>query len=208
MLPDAPPRRGVVATAGERISLPDPLIGVTLDRLLQVGAAGSAQVVAYRSRGRRMDASSIAFWVRVVHVLAASAVLGGALLLTLAALGAATAKSGVPGTVEPLATQYEWLFWLAAGLLVVTGVGNLAAFGVGLPPADSRWGIRLTAKLWGVVYLLLLSLVRTALVVQVAYAAPGRAPIARGGWLWPVLYGATALGAAALLILAVGLAHG
>ena len=45
---------------------------------------------------------------------------------------------------------YEYGFWAAIGLIVATGVGNLAHFGEGLPGPESDWGRQFTLKLGGV----------------------------------------------------------
>ena len=89
------------------------------------------------------------------------------------------------------------------GLLVATGIGNLGAFGLGLPPAGKRWGAVLTVKLLLVVALTALGAVRAlALVVasEHSYTATPRGLSAA--------YLVTAAGGLAILVLAEVLAHG
>lgn len=76
--------------------------------------------------------------IRTVHVLAMALLVGGA-----AGLWAAARRT--PDDLHALATGYEWLFWAALGVLVLTGVGNLGALGA--PGPATRWGQVLLAKL-------------------------------------------------------------
>ncbi|WP_254543180.1 hypothetical protein [Halomarina pelagica] len=103
-----------------------------------------------------------------------------------------------------VAAGYERLFWGAAGVAVMTGVGNLGALAPGLPPSDSAWGLALTVKLAGVLGLLLGSVPRTLLVARCDAAGTvgdGVRTLRRG-------YGATALYLTGVLALAEVLAHG
>jgi hypothetical protein len=86
----------------------------------------------------------------------------------------------------------------------MTGVGNLGAFGQGLPAPTTAWGLRLTVKLVVVLALALLSLPRT-LAVAVLMNRPaesGRSQVV------PSLYAATVMLVLAVVVLAVWLAHG
>lgn len=153
-----------------------------------------------------MPHETLSLWVRWLHVAAMALALGGALLVWGAALRPTEPGPAAHGRLLlALAPGYEALFWLAVGLLVMTGVGNLGAFGVGLPVPASAWGQRLGLKLLAVLALLLFSLVRTVLVVRLA--AGGEADLARAARLAPALYGGTAVGLGAITLLAVFLAH-
>lgn len=66
------------------------------------------------------------------------------------------------------AVRYEQVFWAAAGVLVMTGIGNLGAFGVSLLEPSTSWGTTLIAKLWLVAALILVSLPRSLAVVLLA----------------------------------------
>jgi hypothetical protein len=71
------------------------------------------------------------------------------------------------------ALTYERLFWAAAGVLVMTGVGNLGAFGRTLPEPRTEWGSALTVKLVAVALLLVISLPRTLAVLRLESNAIG-----------------------------------
>jgi hypothetical protein len=123
-----------------------------------------------------MDHQSLAVAVRWLHLTAMAAALGGAFL--------------------------EQLFWAAAGVLVMTGVGNLGALGTALPAPDTRWGATFTAKLLFVGLLVAISLPRSLTVLALA---------ARGGPTGSglrAIYRVTSGILAVIAALAVRLAHG
>ena len=128
-----------------------------------------------------------------------AAILGGALLVWWLGVRRHGANAGV---VLDVAERYEWIFWAAIGLQVMTGVGNLGAFGDALPPADSAWGTRLIVKLVAVLALAILSVPRTMAVV-----AMGGDRTPRPGLL-SALYGGTTAIVVGIAGLAVWLAHG
>src|SRR5688572_12944947 len=104
-----------------------------------------------------------AYFVRSIHVGAAAVLIGGALLVIILSLRWASR----PEHHEPLldAMQvYEFAFWAAVGLLVMTGVGNLAHFGEVLPEPETAWGGKLSVKLFLVVVLAVFSLIRSLAV--------------------------------------------
>jgi hypothetical protein len=138
--------------------------------------------------------------VRWVHVAAMALALGGAVLLWFIALRAGGLD---PVALLSLAENYERLFWLALGVLVMTGIGNLGAFGQSLPAPSTAWGGRLLVKLAAVLLLFLLSVLRTLVVVRLG-AAGEQARLVR--WL-PGLYGGTGAALALVVLLAVFLAH-
>ena len=137
--------------------------------------------------------------IRWAHVAGMAAILGGALLVWWLSAGRSRSEAG---TVVGIAERYEWLFWAAIGLQVMSGVGNLGAFGAALPGADSSWGTKLVLKLVAVLALAIASVPRTFIVA--AMAAEGRG----ASRLLPALYAGTTLYVVAILGLAVWLAHG
>lgn len=68
------------------------------------------------------------------------------------------------------AVRYEQVFWAAVGVLVMTGIGNLGAFGVSLLEPSTSWGTTLIAKLWLVALLIMVSLPRSLAVVVASQA--------------------------------------
>jgi putative copper export protein len=128
---------------------------------------------------------------------------GGAGLMSLLA----TARPDIRSTdLLRIATIYERAFWAAAGVLVMTGVGNLGAFGAQLPSRDSAWGITLLAKLALVVVLMLASVPRTLVVVQLGVLEDSATP--RIAPLLARLYLMTLGGLVVISALAVWLSHG
>src|SRR5712691_4783490 len=101
--------------------------------------------------------------IRWLHVAAMATAFGGALTVLALSIrpsgGTATAVLGV-------ALRYEWMFWGAAGVLAMTGIGNLAAFGGALLGPATNWGTTLVLKLGSVLALVILSLPRTLAVAR------------------------------------------
>lgn len=128
-----------------------------------------------------------------------AAILGGALLVWWLGLRRHRANAGV---VLDVAERYEWIFWAAIGLQVMTGVGNLGAFGEALPASGSGWGTKLIIKLVAVLALALLSVPRTLAVVAMAGATRPRPG------LLSTFYGGTTVVVVGIAGLAVWLAHG
>lgn len=152
------------------------------------------------------DSLSLSYLTRLIHIAAMAVLLGGSWTIW-ALLSFRTADEPMTGIRGSLFLQYERLAWIALGLLALTGVGNLGAFGGFLPASSTAWGLRLTAKLVLVLVLLMLSLYRSFAVVAVQLN--GR----DGGSGKPfrllrALYAATGLLGAAVLALAVSLSHG
>jgi uncharacterized membrane protein len=142
---------------------------------------------------------ALSLFVRWAHVAGMAAILGGALLVWWLGVQRNRANAGV---VVEVAERYEWIFWAAIGLQVMTGVGNLGAFGEGLAPPASSWGTKLIVKLVAVLALAVLSVPRTLAVVAMAgdrRPHPG---------LLSALYGGTAAIVIGIAGLAVWLAHG
>ena len=141
--------------------------------------------------------------IRWLHVAAMATAFGGA--ITVLAL---STRPGVEsaGAVVGVAIRYEWLFWAAAGVLAMTGIGNLAAFGAGLLGPATNWGATLLVKLGSVLALFVLSLPRTLAVARIGASSGDNA---RGSVrTLRNLYGATTAAFAMILALAVWLAHG
>jgi hypothetical protein len=139
--------------------------------------------------------------IRWLHVAAMATAFGGA--ITVLAL---STRPGVDSAsaVITVAVRYEWLFWAAAGVLAMTGIGNLAAFGAALLAPATDWGMTLMLKLGSVLALIVLSLPRTLAVARMSSGpvAPRVLVAVRN------LYGATTGAFAAILAMAVWLAHG
>lgn len=146
--------------------------------------------------------------IRTVHVLAVALAVGGAVLVWgFVRVGARSARPSNGSQVLALARTYEWVFWGAFGLLVVTGVGNLGSFAPGVPAPGTRWGTVLLAKLVVILGLLVLSVPRTLAVCRHGNGEPNLAGpdgLAR----LRQAYGATAVALVAVLALAMVLAHG
>lgn len=143
-------------------------------------------------------AGSLQVAVRTLHVLGMAVLLGGAGALWYAA------RRG-NGTALSFASPYEWAFWGALGVMVVTGVGNLGALGA--PGPESRWGTILIVKLTIVVAFVLGSLVRTVAVARMDVANGGQ-QAGSATTFCRRAYGATAGALLALVVLAEVLAHG
>jgi hypothetical protein len=149
-----------------------------------------------------LDPNALHVAIRWLHVAAMATAFGGA--ITVLAL---STRPGVDSAsaVVAVAVRYEWLFWAAAGVLAMTGIGNLAAFGAALLGPRTDWGETLMWKLGLVLLLVVLSLPRTLAVARMSASgpiAPGVVIAVRN------LYGATTATFAVILGLAVWLAHG
>jgi putative copper export protein len=140
--------------------------------------------------------------IRWLHVAAMATAFGGAIMVsTLAARGGVDFARAL----LPAALRYEWIFWAAAGVLAMTGIGNLAAFGASLLGPATSWGTTLLLKLGSVLALVILSLPRTLAVARLgaATASPAASLVTIRN-----LYGATTAAFAIILALAIWLAHG
>jgi hypothetical protein len=145
------------------------------------------------------------FAVRYVHVATVTVMAGGAVIVcALCASSRAAPEAGV-GLVA--AVIYEWGFWSLIGVTVATGVSNLGLKGDGLLGPQTRWGTALTIKLTTVLLLLVLSLVRTDLVIRLRAARPAAAS-ERGRVALGALYGLTVAVMLGALWIGLGLAHG
>src|SRR5438105_6318582 len=141
--------------------------------------------------------------IRWVHVAAMATAFGGAVsVLALAIRPGSLAAGAVIG----VALRYVWLFWAAAGVLAMTGIGNLAAFGADLSGPTTPWGASLLLKLGSVLALMILSLPRTLAVARTSRSAGA---VASGVVVrLRNLYGTTTGAFAVILGLAIWLAHG
>src|SRR5258705_5786287 len=104
------------------------------------------------------------FAVRYIHVASVALLTGGA--VTLCALCVRPRSEVAAGAAVLAAPVYEWMFWSAVGITVVTGVSNLGLKGEGLMAPETMWGRALTMKLTAVLVLLAVSLVRTDFVIR------------------------------------------
>ncbi|MBX0322077.1 CopD family protein [Halomicroarcula sp. F13] len=137
--------------------------------------------------------------IRTLHVLAITVVVGSTAALWYGY------RTGLTDSVAA-ARRYEWLFWGALGVVVLTGVGNLGALGPPGPGTD--WGRTLFVKLVLVLALVVGSAVRTLVVVRAddrretdEHTAGVERTLGRA-------YGATAGTLLVLVVLAEVLAHG
>jgi putative copper export protein len=101
--------------------------------------------------------------IRWLHVAAMAVAFGGAFLV-------AWLSWRTKDDVIETAVRYEQVFWAAAGVLVMTGIGNLGAFGASLLEPSTSWGTTLIAKLWLVAVLIVVSLPRSIAVVIASQA--------------------------------------
>jgi hypothetical protein len=107
--------------------------------------------------------------IRWLHVAAMALAFGGAFMV-------AWLSWRTNDDVIETAVRYEQIFWAAAGVLVMTGIGNLGAFGVSLLEPSTSWGTTLILKLWLVAALIVVSLPRSLAVILLsshAGAGPG-----------------------------------
>ena len=141
--------------------------------------------------------------IRWLHVAAMATAFGGA--VTVLALSTRPGADSASAVVS-VAIRYEWIFWAAAGVLAMTGIGNLAAFGTGLLGPATSWGATLLLKLGSVLALVVLSLPRTLAVARISATTRGTAP--NSVTTLRNLYAATSGAFAVILALAVWLAHG
>jgi putative copper export protein len=146
-----------------------------------------------------LDPNVLHVAIRWLHVAAMATAFGGAITV----LALATRPGPDSGNaLLTVAIRYEWMFWAAAGVLAMTGIGNLAAFGAALLGPATNWGTTLVLKLGLVLTLVVLSLPRTLAVARMSSTGGPSVRTVRN------LYGATTAAFAAILALAVWLAHG
>lgn len=138
-----------------------------------------------------------ALLVRFVHVAGMAVLLGGALFVW-----NALRTTGVGYDSVRYAFHYEWVFWGVTAAMLVTGVGNLGALGP--PGPTTRWGAVLTVKLGVVVAFVVLSFVRTMVVLATRRRGVGAT---RGG-RFRRFYTATVVLLVFVVALAEVLAHG
>ena len=148
-----------------------------------------------------LDPTVVHVAIRWLHVAAMATAFGGA--VTVLAL-ATRPRADSASAVLAVALRYEWTFWASAGILVMTGIGNLAAFGTALLGPSTEWGATLVLKLGLVLVLVVLSLPRTLAVARISAALAGDESIAA----LRNLYAATTAAFAVILALALWLAHG
>ena len=158
--------------------------------------------------GLLVSSASASFVVRWVHVLGMVVVVGGSASLCIMLLSNRGEGEPVWESARLRAAMgYEWAFWAAIGVLVLTGVGNAGAFAGHLPTPETVWGWKFVAKLFGVLGLIVVSFLRTCLVAQWGRGQGPRfghpAPHMIGG-----AYAATVFLAVAILSMALSLAHG
>lgn len=140
--------------------------------------------------------------VRMVHVLAATVLVGGAAQVAALALPRPATRQRADQLIAAT-VRYEWAFWPALAILVATGIGNLGAFGEALPGPETSWGRGLIVKLWLVLLLTLLSAPRLFIAVGLSH---GRSTAS--STLVGAVHGTTSLLGALAVLFAIGIAHG
>jgi uncharacterized membrane protein len=149
----------------------------------------------------------MAFLVRWLHVTSVAFVFGGALLIfILLHFVSGNRDASARRVIYDLMRAFEWGSWASLGVVIATGVGNLAHFGDGLPGARSEWGREFTLKMVLVLAFLVFSAVRTIAVATVA-SQPEDNPAADSQRRLGSLYGVTAALVASIVAVAVALAH-
>jgi uncharacterized membrane protein len=149
----------------------------------------------------------MSFLVRWLHVTSVAFVFGGALLIfILLHFASGNRDASARRVVHDLMRAFEWGSWASLGVVIATGVGNLAHFGEGLPEPRSEWGREFTLKLVLVLAFLMFSAVRTIAVATVA-SQPDETPSPRVQSRLGTLYGVTAALVASIVAVAVALAH-
>jgi uncharacterized membrane protein len=150
----------------------------------------------------------LTFLTRWIHVAAMAVLLGGSLLMWVLSFRTRPDEANTRSLITLLvAEKYEVLFWIALGLLALTGVGNLGAYGRGLPAAASPWGVKLTWKLLAILLLLLFSLLRTLLVARLRPAGDSMQPASQQA-MFRHFYALTTVFSLVILYLGLSLAHG
>ena len=153
----------------------------------------------------QLDPHALHLAIRWLHVAAMATAFGGA--ITVVALSARAARNAaLDAALVDVALRYEFMFWLAAGVLAMTGIGNLAAFGSGLPVSRTDWGTTFVLKLGFVIVLIVLSLPRTLAIARLRRKSPPLTAALQGRFR--AMYGGTGAAFAVALGLAVWLAHG
>jgi hypothetical protein len=142
--------------------------------------------------------------VRALHLLAVAGLVGGAGLTWLQFRRVAEAGDGTAAL--SLAETYEWLFWVAVGLVALTGVGNLGAMAPAVP-TEGAWTTTLVVKLGLLLLFLVASVWRTLVVVGTRGDDDSSASSRALGVLQWSYAGTTAV-LVTLLALAEVLAHG
>lgn len=152
-----------------------------------------------------IDQHALSLAIRWLHVAAMAFLFGGALLLWLTLRGSSAAESGVVRA----AVAYERGVWVALGLIVMTGVGNIAAFGTGLPGPATPWGGAFLWKMAFVVALLALAVIRSLVIAQVATAVASLgAEVPLRARPLEAMYGASSLVLAGVVALAMVMTRG
>jgi putative copper export protein len=151
-----------------------------------------------------LDPHVLHLTIRWLHVAAMATAFGGA--VTVFAFCLRRASEAADTTLADVALRYEWTFWAAAGVLAMTGIGNLGSFGAALPSSRTDWGGTFMLKLVSVLILVVLSLPRTLAVARL-HASVAPFPDALRSRI-RVFYAATTAAFAVLAGMAVWLAHG
>ncbi len=150
-----------------------------------------------------MNPSTLSITYRLLHLLGMGVFVGGAVGVAMAALGATAART----RLLDLALRYERLFWPVLAIQVLTGVGNIGVLGHSAPGPATAWGGWLALKFIAIGVVVVASLVRTFAVAWLV-AEPDRVLAATGLSWFGRLYWASAALLAAVVFLAVRLAHG
>jgi uncharacterized membrane protein len=151
---------------------------------------------------------SLPLLTRLLHVTAMAYLFGGALLLwVLFRIFTPQLPNDRQIFILKAAEIYETGSWMALGLVVLSGVGNLGFFGEGLPGVETTWGTRLALKLITLFLYLLFALYRTLLIAGIRRLYAGNPDSTRVHSL-SRLYAGTAIFLLIILTEAMILSHG
>ncbi|MPZ14017.1 MAG: hypothetical protein GEU73_06270 [Chloroflexi bacterium] len=153
-----------------------------------------------------IDQTAVSFAIRFVHVASMAVLLGGSVLVWMSLANIPRSGTDVRNGLD-VAVRYEWLFWAAMGLLIMTGVGNLGVLGRSLPGPETSWGQKLTIKLMLAAILMLGSVLRTILTA-VLHADSRRSESGKALAVMRTSYGATVVLSVLVVLMALALAHG
>lgn len=161
-----------------------------------------------------IDPNVLRLSYRLLHLLGMAVLVGGAVAVAIHGAGRGGAEqrdgAGDAGDARAMlyaAARYERLFWPVLAVQALTGIGNVGLMGPQAPGLGGPWSVLFGAKLLVIIVVLATSLVRTGLVAQLL-AEPDRRLSDHGSRVLRIGYGASAVALSAVVLLAIGMAHG